>query len=157
MKRKGYLIQEAGNLGRSWTCVQITNPKDTAWSWKILKGHVRGWGQSLQNLPLCTDFLLRYQSGVQESWAQPKVTILHLGGDPRYCHVHSLRRNQDPSPELLLLFFLYFFLSLISNWLNLLCGTQKRSRRLNGARFIQTENRGHRKDLYIGGPHKASN
>ena len=28
------------------------------------------------------------------------VTILHLGGDPRYCHVHSLRRNQDPSPGL---------------------------------------------------------
>ena len=50
---------------------------------------------------LSSDWLVvRYQSGVQESWSQPKVTILNLGEDPRYCHVHSLRRNQNPSPGL---------------------------------------------------------
>ena len=36
--------------------------------------------------------------------------------------------------------------------LNLPCGTQEKSRRLNEAYFLQTRNGGHRKDLYLGAP-----
>ena len=43
--------------------------------------------------------------------------------------------------------------SLISNFLNLAFGTQERSGRLDEAYFLQTRNRGHRKDLYPRGPH----
>ena len=97
---------------------------------------------------------------LQESCAQPEVTILHLGGSlsscrrtQRYCYAYSLRRNQDPAPRpyhplTAPPLFLYPHHSLISNCLNLLFGTQGRSRRLNEAYFLQTRNRGHRKDLY---------
>ena len=46
-------------------------------------------------------------------------------------------------------------LSLISNCLNLLFGLQGRSRRLNETCFVQTRNGGQRKDLNLGGPHRA--
>ena len=105
---------------------------------------------------------------LQESCAQPEVTILHLGGDlssyrrtQRYCYVYSLRRNQDPAPWLHYYFltaspfFLPSFLSLISNCLNLPFGTQGRSRRVNETCFLQIENGGHIKDLYLGGPHRV--
>ena len=71
-----------------------------------------GGGQSLHSLLLCADFLLigwwwGDRAVLQESGAQPEVTILHLGGGlssyrrtQRYCYVYSLRRNQDPTPSL---------------------------------------------------------
>ena len=43
---------------------------------------------------------------LQESCAQPEVTILHLGGAPvlpktqRYCYAYSLSRKQDPALRL---------------------------------------------------------
>ena len=85
--------------------------------------------------------------------AQPEVTILHLGWGlsscrraQRYCYVYSMRRNQDPAPLLYYCFltssplFLHLLPSLISSCLNLLFGTQGRSRRLNEAYFLQTRN-----------------
>ena len=104
----------------------------------------------------------------QESCAHPEVTILHLGGGlssyrrtQRYCSVYSLRRNQYPAPRLHYCFFtapplfLHPLPSLISNCSNLPFLTQGRSRRLNKAYFLQTRNRGHRKDLYPAGPHRV--
>ena len=53
---------------------------------------------------------------LQESCAQPEVTILHLGGGlsscrrtQRYYYICSLRRSQDPAPRLHYCFFLSFF------------------------------------------------
>ena len=41
------------------------------------------------------------------TWAQPEVTILHMGGGlsscrrtQRYCYVYPFRRNWDPAPSL---------------------------------------------------------
>ena len=133
-----FFIQEAGNPERSWTCAQITNPKDTAWSWNILEGLVRGGGQSLQNLPLCADFLLiGWQWGTRVSsknlglslklpsstWVGTQDIVMYIpwGG------IRTLPHSCPVVFSLLLLFSLYFFLSLISNWLNLPCGTQGRS------------------------------
>ena len=97
---------------------------------------------------------------LQESGAQPEVTLLHLGGGlnscrrtQRYCYVYSLRRNQDPALRLHYCFltapplFLHSLPSLISNCLNLPFGTQGRSRRLNEAKFLQTR--------HTGGPHRV--
>ena len=133
-----FFIQEAGNPERSWTCAQITNPKDTAWSWNILEGLVRGGGQSLQNLPLCADFLpIGWQWGTRvfsknlglslklpsSTWVGTQDIVMYIpwGG------IRTLPHSCPVVSSLLLLFFLYFFLSLISNWLNLPCGTQGRS------------------------------
>ena len=104
----------------------------------------------------------------QKSCAQPEVTILHLGGGlssyrrtQRYCYIYSLRRHQDPAPRLHYCFltapplFLHSLPSLISNCLNLPFVTQWRSGRLNEAYFLQTRNRGHRKALYLGWPHRV--
>ena len=87
------------------------------------------------------------------------LPILHLGGDfsfhqriKRY-YVYSLRRNQDLAPSLYYCFlivpplFLYPLPSWISNCLNLPLGSQGRSRSL-----FSPNNRGHRKDLKVGGP-----
>ena len=51
--------------------------------------------------------------------------------------------------------FLHSLPSLISNLLNLLFGTQGKSVRLSEAYFLQTRNRGHGKDLYLGGLHRV--
>ena len=48
--------------------------------------------------------------------------------------------------------FLFSIRSLIISCLNLPFGTQGRSGRLNEAYFLQTRNREHRKDLYLGTP-----
>ena len=64
----------------------------------------------------------------------------------RYCHIFSLRRNQDPASKLQYCFlatpplFLPSLPSLISNCLNLPFGTQKRSVRLNEVYFLQIGN-----------------
>ena len=105
---------------------------------------------------------------LQKSCAQPEVTILHPGRGlssyrrtQRYCYVCSFRRNQDPVPWLHYCFLtapplsLHSLPSLISNCLSLPFGTQGSSRRLNEAYFLQTRNRGHGKDLYLGGPHRV--
>ena len=79
---------------------------------------------------------------LQESCAQPEVTILHLGRGLSscrrtqwFCYVYFFRRNQDPAPRLhycflTALLFLHSLHSLISNCLNLPFGTQESSRRL---------------------------
>lgn len=50
--------------------------------------------------------------------------------------------------------FLHSLLSLISNSLNLLFGSQGRSRRLTEAHFLQKRNGEHGEDLYQGLPHR---
>ena len=137
--------------------------------WKFLKGEsFGGGGQSLPYLPLCADFLLigwwwGNRAELQGSCVQPEVTILHLVGGlsscrstQRYCFVFPWGGRGpcfnfliDPS------LFLHSFPSLISNSLNLPFGTPGGSRRLNEAYFLQTRNRGHRKNLSLGGRHRV--
>ena len=84
---------------------------------------------------------------LQESYTQPEVTILNLGGSlssygrgGRYCSVCSLRGNQDPAPMpnfSFLTLFLQPLSCLISTCLNPPCGTQGKSRRLNETCFLQ--------------------
>ena len=100
-------------------------------------------------------------------WAQPKVTIRHLGGSPSsrggtqirlLCtsseDVHS-SQDQDPAPRLHCCFltalplFPHSLIPLISNCLNLLFGAQGRSRGLK-AFFLQTRNGGHGKAFVPG-------
>lgn len=75
--------------------------------------------------------------------------------------VVSLEGEPRPCPTLHYCFLtilplcLHDLTSLVSNWLKLLFGTQRRSRRRNEAYFLQTRNRGHRRDLYGGGPHRV--
>ena len=86
---------------------------------------------------------------LQESYTQPEVTILNLGGSlssygrgGRYCSVCSLRGNQDPAPRLNFSFlttplFLQPLSRLISTCLNPPCGTQGKSRRLDETCFLR--------------------
>ena len=64
----------------------------------------------------------------------------------RYCCDYHLTGSQDPAPRLRCCFSAAppLSLSLISNYLNLLFGTQERAWRVNEAYFLQTRNRGHR-------------
>ena len=140
----------------------------------VFKGRIIwGWGSesSLSSTAgsLSSDWLVVRQPEqvvFQESCVQAEVSILHLGGGltscrrtQRYCYtsVYSLRKNQDPAPKAALLFDNSFLIasvlllhplpSLISNSLNLLFGTQGRSRRLDEASFLQIRNRRPRKDI----------
>ena len=131
--RKSYFIQEASKLGRRWA--HVHQLQRFCLNMKVFKGRIIwGRGQSCY-LPLCADFLWLVggkRAVLQESCAQPEVTILHLGGGlssyrrtQRYCYVYSLRRNQDPAPRLHYCFLtspplsLHPLPSLISNCLNL--------------------------------------
>ena len=96
---------------------------------------------------------------LQESCAQPEVTILHLDGGP--CYAYFLTRNQDAVSRLyhhLIVppLFLYPLPSLISNCLNPPFGTQGRSRRLKEAYILRIRNAEHRTDLYSGAPQRPA-
>ena len=101
---------------------------------------------------------------LQESCAQPEVTILHLGRGlrsckrtERYCYIYSLRRNKDPALYCFLIaspLFLHFLTSLDRKCLNLLFGTQGG---LGGRSLFPTnKKRGDTERLlYPGGPHRV--
>ena len=120
-----------------------TSSKDSAWSWKFLKGESFGEEVRIFYLSLWADFLLiawwwGNRVMFQESCAQSKVNILLLVGDlpsyrrtQRYYYICSLRKNQDPVPCCTIVSWLLSLTSLISNCFTLHFGTQGRPRRLN--------------------------
>ena len=144
-------MQETGNLGEWWIHVQTPTLKICS-PVKVFKGRIL-WGES-QSLCLCyrllcSGFLLigccwHNRVVLRESWAQPEVTIFHLGWGPQFllknlkvfCYVSSFKRNQDPASWLRYCFlaspslFLPSLPCLISSCLNLSFGTPAMSRRL---------------------------
>ena len=102
------------------------------------------------NVWLSSDLLVvRWQGGASGIFAQPEVTILHLGGGPsscrrtqKYCYLYPLGGNQEPSPRLHYCFLMAPFLSLpllpslIRNSLDLPFEKNERLRRLNEANFL---------------------
>ena len=100
---------------------------------------------------------------LQESCAQPQVTILHRVGGPSSAELKDIvmgiswagTRTQPQGHtiiRLLLLYFLFPLPSMISNCLNLPSGTQGRWRRLNEAYVLQTRN-GNREWICTPQPH----
>ena len=125
-------------------------------------------GRELQGVWLLISWWWGERTVHQEPWAQPEVTILHLGGGPQFLHKNSklslcvsLQEEPGPAPRLHYCLLtssplsLHPLPSLISNCLNLPFGTPGRSWRLNEAYFLQTRNEGHGKDLYPGGAHRV--
>ena len=154
LESKACFIQQANNLGR-WTLVQKPTLKIVPDN-EFLKGKSFGDGiRTNKQQHLCADcFLIGWWWGssavLQKSHVQPEITLSHLGRDlSSYrrtqrccrrewqrlsnrtdCFAYSLRRNQDPAPQLQYCFltvqplFLHFFPSTLSNYLNLPFGTQ---------------------------------
>ena len=95
------------------------------------------WFQPVWGLPACGQHALDFSHLVGVSVSAKSSKIL-------FCV--SLEGNQDPAPKAALLFpdcsllSLHPLPSLISNCLNLPVGTQRRSRRLNEANFLQAGN-----------------
>ena len=122
-----------------------------------------GWG--LQRVWLCSDWLVvRQQSSgpgiLCSAWSYhppPGWGPQFCRRTQRYCCAYFLSRNQDPASRLYhhliapsrILYPLPF---LISNCLNLLFGTQGRSRRLNETYNLQTRSGQHRTDWYSRAP-----
>ena len=77
-------------------------------------------------------------------------------GKPGMLESMGLQRvRHDWVTELTPPLFLHPVLSLINICLNLPCGTQERSRRLNEVYFLQRRNGAHGKNLCLGGPQRV--